>query len=788
MLNKLRAGDLTATPPLVDTLLESIDCLRSMVNDIDNSHAVDIARHCQRLERAMEGAESCAAPAEASLPIDAPVPVAEVPGPAVAEPPIANKPTGSAAETTVRVPVAILDRLMNLTGELVLGRNQLLQTIETQGHVALKGTGDYINRITSELQEAVMRSRMQPLDNVFGKFQRVVRDLGQRLGKKCDLTIEGREVELDKSIIEAIADPLTHLVRNALDHGVESPDVRAARGKRPTGTIRLAAVHQAGRVLITISDDGAGIDAEKLKAKAISKGLLTAEQAAQLGRREALDLVFHPGLSTAQTVTEISGRGVGMDVVRTNIAKLGGAIEIDTELGAGSTIRIKLPLTLAIMPALIVSGGGRRFAIAQSSIQELVRVRSDERAGRVEIIKDAEVLRLRGKLLPLVRVSTLLGPTWSAAANETAPLEIVVVESDKHRFGLVVDGLHDSEEIVVKPLGRHLKSSNCLLGATVLGDGQIALILDVANTAARANLAEINTQDAEPAKNEFDAESQSMLLFANHADERFAAPLSIVKRIERVEASQVVELGGQRLLQYRASTLPLLALEDHVKALPRTETARCYVLVYSMAGFDVGLLASQINDIRHLPPELDAVTCREPGILGSVVIEGQTIRVVDLYQLAGIAHPDWLRTEAPPVGPSAPKRLLLAEDSGFFRNQVASFLESQGYEVVKCEDGQHAWETLCSGEHEIHGIVTDIEMPRLNGLEFCSKVKSSEAYQRLPVIALTSLAGSEDVRRGEEAGIDEYQVKMDREQLLAAVRRLLKTTTYGSRERAVNLN
>jgi two-component system chemotaxis sensor kinase CheA len=378
----------------------------------------------------------------------------------------------TSADTSIRVSVHLLDRLMNLAGELVLSRNQLVQQVGSDGTAELDSVAGRVDQVTSELQEAIMQTRMQVIGTVFGKFPRVVRDLSNQLGKQCQLTLEGEDVELDKSIIEAIGDPLTHLVRNSVDHGIESPEQRIAAGKPAAGAIVLRAFHQAGKVNISISDDGGGIDVAKLKEKAIGRGLITPEQASDMSDREALRLIFHPGFSMAEAVTGVSGRGVGMDVVKTNIEKLGGAVGIDTRTGAGTTIHVKLPLTLAIIPSLIVRCRGDRFAIPQASINELVRLKAADVESRIERINDAEVFRLRGNLLPLVRLDGAVDVREKAESTGDEPVNIIVVETGQLQYGLVVDGLHDSEEIVVKPLGRHMQNCHCLAGATILGDGE----------------------------------------------------------------------------------------------------------------------------------------------------------------------------------------------------------------------------------------------------------------------------------------------------------------------------
>lgn len=686
----------------------------------------------------------------------------------------------TAAEANVRVSVCVLDRLMNLAGELVLGRNQLLQTIASQDMRALETVGAGLDQVTSELQEAIMETRMQPIGNVFNKYTRIVRDMTNTLKKKCDLIVNGKEVELDKTIIEAIGDPLTHLIRNSVDHGVETPEVRKERGKNPTGTITLSAFHQEGKVNICIEDDGGGLDLVRLKEKAVTNGLITPEQAKEMGDREAARLIFHPGLSTAKEVTDVSGRGVGMDVVRTNLEQIGGSIEVETELRVGTKISVKLPLTLAIIPSLVIRCGENRFAIPQVNISELVRIKAADVHSKIERVKNAEVLRLRGNLLPLVRLGNVLdiAPPSVEEPSDTqntldGALNIIVVETGQMQYGVIVDGLHDSEEIVVKPLGRHMAGCSCLAGATVLGDGRVALILDVGGIAAYSQL---RTPESDDVKTGLNANSNSndellsVLVFTNEPNEQFAVPMSAVTRLERIKTSRIDSIGGQNLIQYRGGALPLISLEQHLNVLPRQEQDRVYTIVFDVGGHEVGLIAPKIVDIRNIPANIDTATFKESGLLGSTIIEGKMSRIVDGFALARAAHPDWF--ESGQFGKDIKDcsgRILLAEDSDFFREQVTRFMETAGYTVTSFEDGQAAWEALQGNGDQFDLIVSDLEMPNLNGFQFCQRIKTDPVLRNLPVIALTSLSSDADIQRGMECGFDSHQVKLDGEKLLVSI-------------------
>ncbi len=686
---------------------------------------------------------------------------------------------GSHAESSIRVAVNVLDRLMTLAGELVLARNQLMQTVSTGDRAAWGSVAARVNQVTSALQETIMQTRLQPIATVFGRFPRVIRDLSNALAKQCQLVIEGQDVELDKSIIEAVGDPLTHLIRNAVDHGIEPPEVRAKAGKPAAGMVELRAFHQAGKVSIQIADDGRGIDVARLKEKATAQGIVTPEQARSMSDREALQIIFRPGFSLAEKVTSVSGRGVGMDVVKTNIERLGGTVAVDTQLGIGTTIDVRLPLTLAIIPALIVRCSQQRYAIPQANIRELVRLKASEVTKRIERVKRAEVFRLRGALLPLVRLDSALnlGSAREDAASARA-LNIIVVETGHLRYGLVVNGLCDSEEIVVKPLGRHVKACTCLAGATILGDGKVALILDIGGIASHCQLT-IPADDAaanESAKGVTE-ETQPLLLFSNHPSEHFGLPMELVARLERVPADQIDSVGGQQVLQYRGGTLPLLSLEQCIGCKPRCETTRLYVAVFVAAEREVGLIVPDLSDIRPVSTRIDTVTFREPGIAGSLVYERMTVRLVDLHELTRKIHPDWYDSRPAPKTPedSAP-RILVAEDSDFFRKQLTGFFQSEGYEVQGAEDGAVAWSLLLEPENRFDLVVTDIEMPNMTGLELAQRIRDDARLGGLPVIAVTSLAGDDDIRRGRQVGVSEYHIKLDREQLMASVTRLLKAS------------
>ncbi|HXE57020.1 MAG TPA: chemotaxis protein CheA [Gemmatimonadales bacterium] len=547
-----------------------------------------------------------------------------------------------ASDTTIRVDVGLLDKLMTLVGELVLARNQILQYSAGRADPAFVATSQRLDLLTTELQEGVMKTRMQPIGNVWSKFPRVVRDLAVACGKRVRIEMEGQETELDRTILEAIKDPLTHIVRNSVDHGIEPPDVRVARGKPAEGRLHLRAYHEGGQVNIEISDDGRGIDAERVRAKAVERGLVSPEQAARMGERELHELIFLPGFSTAEQVTNVSGRGVGMDVVKTNIERIGGTIDVQSVPGQGTTLRIKIPLTLAIIPALVVTAAGDRYAIPQVNLLELVRLDgADDR--RIEHVYGAPVYRLRGELLPLVYLTEALRVEPGARTRETA--NIVVLQAGDRSFGLVVDEINDTEEIVVKPLGKQLKGIAAYAGATIMGDGRVALILDVLGLAQDAGvLAESRdrrrAEEAERAvASETAAGRRSLLLFAVGQDargrprRRFAIPLSEIARLEEIPAERVERACGQEVVQYRGGILPLVRLTELLGEEAGAARAAPALQVVVFTGRDgaVGLVVDRILDIVEERVEVEQPV-RQDLVSATGVVQGQVTDFLDVRE------------------------------------------------------------------------------------------------------------------------------------------------------------
>ena len=724
-------------------------------------------------------------------------------------------------EANLRVSVKILDNLMTLAGELVLTRNQLIQAVASRNQQGVDTVAQRLDLVTSELQESIMFTRMQPIGNIFNKFKRVVRDLSKDLAKEINLIIEGEEVELDKTIIEAIGDPLTHLVRNSVDHGIETPAVRLRSNKPATGLLRLSAFHEGGQVIIEIEDDGAGINTDKLKAKVLEMGLFDRVHLESMSVKELNKLIFTPGLSTAKEVTDVSGRGVGMDVVHTNLSKLGGVIDIKSSLGLGTTVSIKLPLTLAIIPSLIVTCQLERFAIPQVNLVELVRVPAAQIQERIEKVGGALVIRLRGELLPLVHLRDALDITTPVyvdpatreikderranisdpravgknstpssvevtekgqaefvekrqggdrRVNPLSAYNILVLASGDFHYGLIVDQLLDSEEIVVKPLGSHLRNCKCYAGATIQGDGKVALILDVVGISTKMKLNmvadKVKTQMLQTKEEKTGLEdSQSLLIVRNAPDEQMAIPLGLVSRIERIKTADIKVTAGRRNIQYRGGSLALFGVEE-VSSIgmrdPGAET--CYVVVFPMAGREVGIMVSQIVDILDAKLKIDDVTHKQPGILGSMIIFDEITLLVDLYGVVAGVMPEWalIKSQAD-EGEDNRFNILIVEDSKFFMNQIQNFVGEAGYNTFTAEDGVEALQVL--DKEQIHLVLTDIEMPNMDGLELTRNIRRDNRWSSLPVIAVTSVAGEAAEQSGRQAGVDEYLIKLDREQI-----------------------
>ncbi|MGN6107011.1 MAG: chemotaxis protein CheA [Kofleriaceae bacterium] len=682
LLSRLRDGELTVTSEMITALLGMVDGIRGMLDHLASHDDDGPEDHQALIDRllamASQGATAeeeaeraqieeiapivaapvVAAPVVATPVVAAPVVAAPVVATPMAAAPVAAPqvvapaptpaaapvPAPSPAETAIRVDIHLLDRMMNLVGELVLARNQILQHSASLRDPNLASASQRLDQLTSELQEGVMKTRMQPIGTVWQKFPRVARDLAVACGKHVALELDGAETELDRTIIEAIKDPLTHAVRNAIDHGIEPPAVRTAAGKPAAGRLVLRAYHEGGQVNIEIIDDGAGLNLAKIRDRAVARNLVSAERAARMTDRELAHLIFHPGFSTAEQVTNLSGRGVGMDVVKTNIEKIGGVVDVTSQPGHGTTLKIKIPLTLAIIPALVVTSAGQRFAIPQVNVVELVRLDvadgAAEAPSRLESIGGATVYRLRGRLLPVVFLDQVLA---LGAAPPSDAIQIVVLQAGDRQFGIVVDEVNDTEEIVVKPLGKQLIGLAAFAGATIMGDGRVALILDAMGIAQRAcivdqarvqPLLEVATSHSDEPPRE------ALLVFRTGDHGRMAVPLSLVARLEELPTRRVERAGDRAVVQYRGSLLPLIDLTAQFGHGGAADRDTLPIIVYSEHDRSVGFVVDEILDAVE-----EAITVRHrthrDGVLGAAVIGGKVTDLLDVHGVIAASDPSF---------------------------------------------------------------------------------------------------------------------------------------------------
>jgi two-component system chemotaxis sensor kinase CheA len=751
LLSLLRSGERQLSGHLVALILECLDAIRKILASIEatgkegpDEYAGLVGRLTAAANSAVEEPQAAAAPADS--------PSAEV------------EKSSAASESAIRVDVGLLDKLMNLVGELVLARNQVLQFTTQKDDGALNATAQRLNLITTELQENVMKTRMQPIGVVWNKLPRLVRDTAHACGKVVRLDMDGSDTELDKTIIEAIKDPLTHLARNCCDHGIETPEERVRAGKPPHGVVALKAYHEGGQVNIEVADDGAGVDVARVKAKAVEKGLIRPEQAERMSEHEALHLMFLPGFSTARTVTNVSGRGVGLDVVRCNIERIGGIVDVSSSVGKGTVIRLKIPLTLAIIPGLVVVSGGERFLIPQASLLELIRI-DGESAGRIERVHGTPVYRRRGRLLPVAFLNHVLG--LEAMAQDDV-VNIVVLQAEDRQFGLVVDGIKDTQEIVVKPLGKQLKGLTVYAGATIMGDGRVSLILDILGIGQQSGvLADREAQSrAETAAASAGSENQRMLLFRAGSFARLAVPLSMVARLEEFPQAVVERAGGRHVVQYRGGILTLVSLASVLEPESSSDTAvtrdPVQAIVFVDGNRSLGIMVDQILDIVE-----ESVSARQSskrlGLLGSAVIGKQVTDFLDVRAVIEAAVPEWLEADAAGRGAV----VLLAESSPFLRGLVRGELEMAGHTVVEAASSEEALGRLEGCGARVVLAAADLPPDGCAGLREAMKERSN-----LAGIAVVALAGS----------AEECPARLDRESMLASIERLAQAVTEPAAE------
>lgn len=698
---------------------------------------------------------------------------------------VAKNSENSIANQSVRVNVDLLEDMMTMVSELVLTRNQLMQIVREQDDSKFKVPLQRLNLVTTELQEGVMKTRMQPIGNAWQKLPRIVRDLSHELGKKIELQMVGADTELDRQVLELIKDPLTHMIRNSADHGLEQPKKRKDAGKNEIGAIKLNAYHEGGHVIIQISDDGAGLNIERIKQKAVSSGLATEAELEEMNELQIGNFIFKAGFSTAEKITSVSGRGVGMDVVRTNIEKIGGTVDVRSTEGRGSVFTVKIPLTLAIVSALIVEANGERFAIPQISVIELVRA-SNNSEHKIELIKASPVLRLREQLLPLVYLRDVLrmdrkAPTIIPNSSREEPLVgqrakedfVVVTQVGGFRFGIVVDRVFDTEEIVVKPVAPILRHISVFSGNTILGDGSVIMILDPNGIANMYGNIKVDQEETKAEVVAVDAGDQniSLLIFKAGGNTPKAVPLSLVARLEEIDSASIESSNGRDVLQYRGQLMPLVRMSD---SYPLRTEGRQPILVFADETRTMGLAVDEIVDIVEdvLKIQLGTETA---GLVGTAVIAGAATEVIDVSHFLVVAFPDWFE-ESRKTRAKAARRILLIDDSPFFRNMLAPVLGTAGYKVTSVENAEQALALREKGVM-FDAIVSDIEMPGINGFDLASMIKSDERWSATPIVAISAHGTADDFERGRSVGFSDYVVKMDRGALLHSLTETL--SVYG---------
>ncbi len=814
LLGKFRDGVLKPTEDSVTVILESIDRIKELVQELEDAGGVEPEGNDQDLISQLEAFSSGAAvaapvepepepdtplaegdfdpelsrelrPGEVSMAeLEAAFQSAEAPQTEAvkteaqkAVPVEAKKPEAAKAEAqsaassqTVRVSLDVLENLMTMVSELVLTRNQLMQLARNNEENEFKVPLQRLSNITGELQEGVMKTRMQPVGNAWKKLPRIIRDISRDVGKKINLQMEGESTELDRQISELIKDPLTHMVRNSADHGLEMPEDRVKAGKPETGTIWLRAYHEGGHIIIQIQDDGKGLNTKRIKEKAIQNGVVTAEEAETLTDAQIHRFIFAAGFSTADKVTNLSGRGVGMDVVRTNIEQIGGTIDLKSTEGQGSTFTIKIPLTLAIVSALIVAAGGERFAIPQLSVLELVRAGGNSEH-KIETIKGCQVLRLRDRLLPLVDMCGQLGLESKSEQNQHNARFVVVLQVGGRTFGVIVDDVFDTEEIVVKPVSIPLKSVSLFSGNTILGDGSVIMIMDPNGLAE--GLGEVQSQDDQKdgevvEMGHFNAERTDMLVFRAGGGEPKAAPLALVTRLEEIKTEDIEVADGRHVVQYRGRLMPLIhAAGQHAF---KTEGIQ-QVLVFTDRDRVMGLAVDEIVDIISERVDIE-LKADHPGIVGTAVLKGHATEVIDVSHFLVQAYEDWFARFDEEQW-TRQRKVLVVDDSSFFRNMITPMIAAAGYEVTAVDSPEEAWELHESGA-EFDIIVSDIEMPGQNGIEFAKALSQDKRWGGTPRVALSSLPPEIFAERAPDGAFAEFVRKSDRLSLVSVLDHTLK--------------
>lgn len=787
VLDWIRGGALSATPEAIALIFAAVDRVKEIIAALEETGCEPTGNDASLIARldayaaavSLKSGDSDTASADTDAAnTTAPVPPASVPEVSVREAsgPAALLAVGAArpdaiSGQSIRVNRDLLDEIMTTVSDLVLTRNQFQQLQRISESPGLESSLQRLSSVTANLQESVMRTRMQTVGTAWAGLPRLVRDLGRELGKKIDLRTIGAETELDREVLESVKDPLIHMVRNSADHGLESTDRRLAAGKPETGTITLNAFHQGGQVVIEVGDDGAGLDTARIRERALRLGLVRDGDGASLSDRQVHDFIFDAGFSTASAVTALSGRGVGMDVVRSNIEKIGGTIELRSHPGEGTVFAINIPLTLAIISALIIRCAGERFAIPQADVSELVQA-GKESGHRIEYIQKTPVLRSRNRLLPLVSLRDLLGVGVPPQPGEAE--FVAVVNGPGGQFGIIADGVFDAEEIVVKPVAPVLQKIPYYAGSTVMGDGAVIMILDPHRIAGdvdevlSASLPSLVRAAARPAKT---ADRQPVLLFRAGTGGPKGVAMASVARIEEIDVGTIENVGGNRVIRYRGETLPLAVLAEGPLAAATGADRWLPVIIIDDCGRMMGLMVDEIIDIADGGLRIARGSAR-PGFLGSMAVAGKATDMIDVpfylsdYLSVATGDRPEMAAALPPVDGQG--RVLLVDDTAFFRDLLSPVLAMAGYEVTTAESAERALE-LHAGGLEIDVIVSDIDMPGMDGFEFASAVRAGGRWADTPIVALASHGVAEDIERGRAAGFDGCVAKFDRERLVRSL-------------------
>ncbi len=793
VLGRLREGCLAVNPTVIGTLFAAIDRLKAIVNAIGEG-VEDPSLHED--EAVISALNACLLSTVVTQEVFAQVRSTQKSDeqaittldPAVINHTIAStfqdkEPASSQKQQFIRVNLKVLDNLMTLISELVLTRNQLLQIMQSSADSYYNIPLSRLSYITTELQEEVMKTRMQTIENAWATFPRLIHDLEHFLSKKIKLVQKGGDTELDRQVLELIKDPLTHMIRNSADHGLESSADRLCVGKPEYGTITLNAFHEGGQIVIEVSDDGAGIDPIKLKEKLVQKGLATSEDTDAMSDWHVINQIFKPGFSTAELVTHLSGRGVGMDVVKSNIEKLGGVIDLRSNVGEGTHFTIKIPLTLTIIPALIFKVRGERFAIHQLIVSELVRI-SKRSSYQIEYINKTPILRLRNGLLPLVFLDELLNLDKSGKSGSEHECCVIVVHIGMTVFGLVVDYVFDTQEIVVKPLSRLLNNTRFFSGSTILGDGGIVLIIDPNSIAYQFK--EVTAKESDHIVDNFHfktAKDKTFLLVFRVNGAYFAVPLALVSRIAEIHYEKLEYVNETWMIHYQEHLLPVIKFDGNwtIDDMHVGKDIKAPMLIFNDHGHAVGIVIDEILNIIEEKMDIE-LTHQKDGSLGTSIICGKTTSIVDCEYYLKKAFPNWFEHRDLSTKKNARKmRLLFVDDSSFFRNLILPVLTLSGFEVMTAINGREALQ-ICSERSDFDIIVTDIEMPEMNGADFIKEIRKRDAFKNMVVVALTSCAEKEDVERCLSYGFNFHFAKTQQKELLeglARIRELILKTEMG---------